>query len=139
VRLLTVRYGNGTVSDCGLHSIMLALREASNRFLYYQYAFALISFFIAQRPFCICCWNFFIFFFLLNFCTQVIMPKASAYGDEIWQVDSLSKGADRTFISLKSHKGFSSGGTTYQNTFHTFLHSSHTTIAHRGSASNTED
>jgi hypothetical protein len=49
------------------------------------------------------------------------MPKASAYGDEIWQVDSLSQGADRMFISLKSLKGFSSGGATYHKfAFHTF-------------------
>jgi hypothetical protein len=38
------------------------------------------------------------------------MSKASAYGDEIWQVDSLPQNADRMFISLKSLKGFSSGG-----------------------------
>jgi hypothetical protein len=35
------------------------------------------------------------------------MSKASAYGDEIWQVHSLPQNADRMFISLK---GFSSGG-----------------------------
>jgi hypothetical protein len=38
------------------------------------------------------------------------MSKASAYGDEIWQVDSLPQNADRMFISLKSLKGFASGG-----------------------------
>jgi hypothetical protein len=38
------------------------------------------------------------------------MSKASAYGDEIWHVDSLSQGADRMFISLKSLKGFRAGG-----------------------------
>jgi hypothetical protein len=37
------------------------------------------------------------------------MSKASAYGDEIWQVDSLPQNADRMFISLKSLKGFASG------------------------------
>jgi hypothetical protein len=42
------------------------------------------------------------------------MSKASAYGDEIWQVDSLSQGADRMFISLKSLKGFSSGATNHK-------------------------
>jgi hypothetical protein len=37
------------------------------------------------------------------------MSKASAYGDEIWQVDSLPQNVDRMFISLKSFKGFASG------------------------------
>jgi hypothetical protein len=37
------------------------------------------------------------------------MSKASAYGDEIWLVDSLPHNADRMFISLKSLKGFASG------------------------------
>jgi hypothetical protein len=49
------------------------------------------------------------------------MSKAAAYEDEIWQVDSMLQGADRTFISLKSLKGFSSGGITYDKfAFHTF-------------------
>jgi hypothetical protein len=43
------------------------------------------------------------------------MSKASAYGDEIWQVDSLPQNADRMFISLKSLKGFASGGQIPQN------------------------
>jgi hypothetical protein len=38
------------------------------------------------------------------------MSKASAYGDEIWQVDSLPQNADRMFISLKSLKGLRAGG-----------------------------
>jgi hypothetical protein len=51
------------------------------------------------------------------------MPEASVYEDEIWQVDSLLQGADRMFISLKSFKGFSSGGASYHKfTFHTFHH-----------------
>jgi hypothetical protein len=63
------------------------------------------------------------------------MSKASAYGDEIWQVDSLSQGADRMFISLKSLKGFSSGGATYHKfAFHTFH-----TPARSGFASTTDD
>ena len=37
------------------------------------------------------------------------MSKASAYGDEIWQVDSLPQNADRMFISLKSLNGFVRG------------------------------
>jgi hypothetical protein len=37
------------------------------------------------------------------------MSKASAYGDEIWQVDSLPQNADRLFLSLKSLEGFASG------------------------------
>jgi hypothetical protein len=53
---------------------------------------------------------FFIFFFFIFFvCRQLIMSKASAYGDEIWQVDSLPQNADRMFISLKSLKGFARG------------------------------
>jgi hypothetical protein len=52
---------------------------------------------------------FFIFFFIFFVCRQLIMSKASAYGDEIWQVDSLPQNADRMFISLKSLKGFARG------------------------------
>jgi hypothetical protein len=53
---------------------------------------------------------FFIFIFFIFFvCRQLIMSKASAYGDEIWQVDSLPQNADRMFISLKSLKGFARG------------------------------
>jgi hypothetical protein len=53
---------------------------------------------------------FFIFYFFIFFvCRQLIMSKASAYGDEIWQVDSLPQNADRMFISLKSLKGFARG------------------------------
>jgi hypothetical protein len=56
---------------------------------------------------------FFIFIFFLfslsRYCRQLIMSKASAYGDEIWQVDSLPQNADRMFISLKSLKGFARG------------------------------
>jgi hypothetical protein len=52
---------------------------------------------------------FFLFFSLSRYCTQLIMSKASAYGDEIWQVDSLPQNADRMFISLKSLKGFARG------------------------------
>jgi hypothetical protein len=37
------------------------------------------------------------------------MSKAAAYGDDIWQVDSLPQNADRMFVSLKSLKGFASG------------------------------
>jgi hypothetical protein len=53
---------------------------------------------------------FFFFLFFTRYCRQLIMSKASAYGDEIWQVDSLPQNADRMFISLKSLKGFASGG-----------------------------
>jgi hypothetical protein len=52
---------------------------------------------------------FFFFFFIFFVCRQLIMSKASAYGDEIWQVDSLPQNADRMFISLKSLKGFARG------------------------------
>jgi hypothetical protein len=55
---------------------------------------------------------FFYFYFLFSlsrYCRQLIMSKASAYGDEIWQVDSLPQNADRMFISLKSLKGFARG------------------------------
>jgi hypothetical protein len=52
---------------------------------------------------------FFFLFFFTRYCRQLIMSKASAYGDEIWQVDSLPQNADRMFISLKSLKGFASG------------------------------
>jgi hypothetical protein len=38
------------------------------------------------------------------------MSKASSYGDEIWQVDSLLQNADRMFVLLKLLKGFASGG-----------------------------
>jgi hypothetical protein len=49
------------------------------------------------------------------------MSKASAYGDEIWQVDSLPQNADRMFISLKSLKGFASGrGQRPQNSMKRF-------------------
>jgi hypothetical protein len=52
-----------------------------------------------------------IMFFALFFpCRQLIMAKASAYGDELWQVDSIPQNADRMSISLKSLKGFSRGG-----------------------------
>jgi hypothetical protein len=73
----------------------------------------------AQRPLCFCAvfsysfffiFIFFIFIFFIFFvCRQLIMSKASAYGDEIWQVDSLPQNADRMFISLKSLKGFARG------------------------------
>jgi hypothetical protein len=46
------------------------------------------------------------------------MSKASAYGDEIWQVDSLPQNADRMFISLKSLKGFASGRGQETQKFH---------------------
>jgi hypothetical protein len=46
------------------------------------------------------------------------MSKASAYGDEIWQVDSLPQNADRMFISLKSLKGFASGRGQRPTKFH---------------------
>jgi hypothetical protein len=52
---------------------------------------------------------FYFFFFIFFVCRQLIMSKASAYGDEIWQVDSLPQNADRMFISLKSLKGFARG------------------------------
>jgi hypothetical protein len=52
---------------------------------------------------------FFFFFSLSRYCRQLIMSKASAYGDAIWQVDSVPQNADRMFISLKSLKGFARG------------------------------
>jgi hypothetical protein len=38
------------------------------------------------------------------------MSKASAYGDEIWQVDSLPQNADRMFISSNRSRGLRAGG-----------------------------
>jgi hypothetical protein len=84
--------------------------------MFYRYFFLFLSFygralFIALRPLCFTV--IFSYFFLLSFftryCRQLIMSKASAYGEEIWQVDSLPQNADRMFISLKSLKGFTSG------------------------------
>lgn len=56
-----------------------------------------------------------------DFSRQLIISKASAYGDEVWQEDSFSKAADRMFIALRTLEGFSYGGTSYLKfAFHTF-------------------
>jgi hypothetical protein len=61
------------------------------------------------RCFFVFLYFFFFFFSLSRYCRQLIMSKASAYGDAIWQVDSVPQNADRMFISLKSLKGFARG------------------------------
>jgi hypothetical protein len=134
---IVVYYGRARASACSDHYvfalffripffiffIMVAreqARAATIMFLRCFFVFLFLFFMVAReqaraatimflRCFFVFLFFLFLFFSLSRYCRQLIMSKASAYGDEIWQVDSLPQNADRMFISLKSLKGFARG------------------------------